>query len=169
MNQEYSDKSRSQKKRESTAMQNLGEQLASLPPSALASLELPEPLLVALRDWHKVKTHEARRRQMQYVGRVMREEGDEAAIRERLDAMLAPGREENAALHQVENLRDTLLSATEPELAALLQDMAAQHPNLEAPKLRHLITQAKLERANKKSLKTYRELFRYLKALSPPV
>ncbi len=97
MNQEYSDKSRSQKKREGTALQNLGEQLAALSPSALTSLELPDALLDALREWHKVKTHEAKRRQMQYIGRLMREEGDEAAIRERLDALLAPGREESAA------------------------------------------------------------------------
>ena len=166
MNQEYSDKSRSQKKRESTALQNLGEQLAALSPSALTSLELPDALLDALREWHKVKTHEAKRRQMQYIGRLMREEGDEAAIRERLDALLAPGREESAALHQVEALRDKLLSATEEELASLLHAMACSHPNLESPKLRHLITQARLERANKKPLKTYRELFRYLKTLS---
>ncbi len=169
MNQEYTDKSRSQKKRESTALQGLGEQLVALPVSSLERLDLPPALFVALRDWRNMKTHEARRRQMQYIGRMMREEGDEAAIREKLDELLAPGREEKAALHRLEDLRDRLLAADDAELPALLQGLALQHPGLEIPKLRHCITQARAERAKGTPPKAFRELFRILKSLSSQV
>ncbi len=70
-------KSRSQKKRESTAMQGLGEDLARLSPSVLRALGLPEELLKALLDFPKIKTHEGKRRQMQFIGRLMREEIDD--------------------------------------------------------------------------------------------
>ena len=70
-------KSRSQKKRESTALQGLGEDLTRLSPPVLRALGLPEELLKALLDWPKMKTHEAKRRHMQFIGRLMREEIDD--------------------------------------------------------------------------------------------
>ncbi len=75
-------KSRSQKKRESTALQKLGEELARLSPQLLRGLELPEDLRSALAELPRMKTHEARRRQMQYIGRQMREVEDPEALAE---------------------------------------------------------------------------------------
>lgn len=167
MNQEHNGKSRSQKKRESIAVQDLGERLATLSPSLLAELELSDSLREALLDRRTIKTREAGRRQMQFIGRLMREEGNEEAIRERLHALTAPGREESAALHRLETLREQLLSATEQELAFLLQKLVRSCPELELPKLRHLVSRAKQERAGGKPPKAYRELFRCLKKCFP--
>lgn len=81
------EKSRSQKKRESTALQRMGEQLVGLSPTALETLRLPADLVVALEACRGMKTHEARRRQMQYIGRLMRELDAEDRLREALDAL----------------------------------------------------------------------------------
>ena len=70
MDREY--KSRTQRKNEDRARQRLGEQLVTLPPGQLGALELPEELLEALAFARKVKSHGARRRQMQYIGTLMR-------------------------------------------------------------------------------------------------
>jgi ribosome-associated protein len=65
-------KSRSQKKRESAALQQAGERLARLSPAEWADLDLPEELSAALCELRGMRTREARRRQMQYIGRLMR-------------------------------------------------------------------------------------------------
>ena len=81
---ERAEKSRSCKKRESTALQKRGEELATLGPGAWKTLPLPEGLLEALNDVGRMKSHEARRRQMQYIGRLLRE-----ADPEEVEALLA--------------------------------------------------------------------------------
>lgn len=78
-------KSRSQKKRESTALQEMGEKLASLPLRTLASLGLPPQLLQAYTDLPHIKSHEARRRQMQFIGRLIREMEDITSIEDILN------------------------------------------------------------------------------------
>ena len=65
-------KSRTQKKNEDRALQRLGEQLVALPPSRLEAMELPEELLEAIELVRKIKSHGARRRQIQYIGALMR-------------------------------------------------------------------------------------------------
>ena len=67
-------KSRSQKKRESTALQNLGEEIAALPMRVIADFPLSPALLAAFRDLQKIPSHGAHRRQLQYIGRLMREQ-----------------------------------------------------------------------------------------------
>jgi len=70
MGAEY--KSRTQKKNEDRALQRLGEQLIALPFGQLESLELPDELLAAIELAHKIKSRSARRRQIQYIGALMR-------------------------------------------------------------------------------------------------
>lgn len=78
-------KSRSQKKRESTALQKLGEEIAELPMRVIADFPLTPALLTAFRDLHKLPSHEAHRRQLQYIGRLMRELDDTEPLREALE------------------------------------------------------------------------------------
>lgn len=78
-------KSRSQKKRESTALQNLGEEIAALPMRVIADFPLSPALLAAFRDLQKIPSHGAHRRQLQYIGRLMRELGDTAPLEEALE------------------------------------------------------------------------------------
>lgn len=70
MEKEY--KSRTQKKKEDRALQKLGEQLVALPPGKLENMGLSDELLEAITLAHKIKSHGARRRQIQYIGALMR-------------------------------------------------------------------------------------------------
>lgn len=78
--------SRSQRKRDSAALQSRGERLALLPPATQALLPLPPELAEALADFRSMPTHEARRRQLQYIGRLMREAGEAGTLQAVLDA-----------------------------------------------------------------------------------
>ena len=70
MGTEY--KSRTQKKKEDRALQELGEALVALPAGQLETLELPDELLTAIELAHNIKSRSARRRQIQYIGAIMR-------------------------------------------------------------------------------------------------
>lgn len=157
-------KSRSQKKRESTADQRLGERLASLAPSQLAELGLAPDLEQAFADLRRIKSHEARRRQMQYVGRLMREE-DTERIASLLEEMLLPSREETEKLHRLEALRDTLVAAaTGNSLDQALTALPPEFSEADARRIRHLAETAAAERSKGKPPKAFRELFKFLKS-----
>ena len=155
-------KSRSQKKRESTAIQKIGTELTALSKADLETLGLPEDLFDALLDWKKFPGHEAKRRQMQYIGRIMRDM-DLTAIEDALKARLAPSRAEIKRMHDIEALRDSLLTANEQERESILMDIAARHSAAPITRLRHLCVAVGAERAGKKPPKAYRELFRLLR------
>lgn len=157
--------SRSRKKRDSTAAQKLGTALAALPKADLETLFLPAPLLDAILDWKKFPGHEAKRRQMQYIGKLMRE-ADIDAIERALAMHLAPGRAETKARHEIEALRDALINAEGIALEHELAMLTARYAEAPVSRLRHLVAMAKNERTGKKPPKAYRELFRLLKALA---
>jgi ribosome-associated protein len=75
--------SKSRKKRDMHALQDLGVKLVELNEQQLETMQLPESLLAAVQDARRLTKHEARRRQMQYIGRLMRDL-DAAPIRDRL-------------------------------------------------------------------------------------
>ena len=158
-------KSRSQKKRESSALQDMGEALAALAPGVLAEFGLPDDLDAAIRDLRSIKKHEARRRQKQLIGRYVRELDVEE--HERIAAFLAgldkQRQVESGTLHKLEEQREALLDEERREAA--LAGIAAAHPAAELKKLRHLAEAAAAERKGGKGVKAYRELFRYLREL----
>lgn len=168
MHNEFEDngrKSRSQKKRESTAAQDIGTMLSSLAENELRGLDVPEALIRAIADWKKFPGHEAKRRQMQYIGKLMREVNVEN-LRGRLDAHLAPSREQTRALHALEDLRERLIGADDKTFETELEALVSAYPEASAAKLRHLALAARAEREKKRPPKASRELFRYLKGLS---
>ena len=157
-------KSRSQKKRESTAMQKMGEELASLAPSVWHRLPLSPDLLAALEEHAGMKGHETKRRHMQYIGRVMREHPDPEAL---LAAFAAEkdGQHANArAFHHLEDLRAKLLHAEEAEREAAVQETLARFPKADVAKLKHLVQGALAEKQNSRPPRLTRELFRFLRA-----
>lgn len=154
--------SRSQKKRDSTAAQKLGAALTALPKADLEKLDIPALLVDAILEWKKFPGHEAKRRQLQFIGRLMRDM-DIADIEAKLESHLSPGRDEAKALHAVERLRDTLVNSDDKELETELAALAGRFPAAPLPRLRHLAVTAKNERAGKKPPKAYRELFRLLR------
>ena len=119
--------SRSEKKRQSFALQNMGEELTRLGPQEVKNLDLPADLREALQLYARIGDHEGRRRQMQFIGRVMREI-DPAPIRAMLDARREVSAAATAALHKAEQWRDRLLTADEAELAGLVETLLAARP-----------------------------------------
>lgn len=81
--------SRSRRKRESTALQKWGEKLAALPPARQEALPLPPDLRDALAEFRRISNREARRRHMQYIGRLMREAEAEGLLDGILEAWAA--------------------------------------------------------------------------------
>lgn len=106
---EYLGPSKSQVKREMHALQDLGKKICLLPKKQLAKLPLSQTMLDAVAEWDRIKKHEARRRHLQYVGKVMRTENVED-IQEALDLMDPSSEAFNRVLHQQEKWRDRLIN-----------------------------------------------------------
>jgi len=160
--QEYNRPSKSQLKREMTALQKLGEDLVAEPRDRVKRVPMPEDVRDAILECQQIKDHEGRRRQMQYVGKKMRslDEDEIAAIQRTLDSWKGLSKADTAAMHALEKRRDKLLAND-----AALTELLGQHPQLDAQQLRTLIRNARKEQAENKTPKAYREIFQILKQL----
>jgi len=131
-------------KRESTELQKLGEDLLALRQDAMQQLvaqeQVPEALSEAIREAKKITNFEGKRRQMQFVGKLMRKLDEEQvqAIRDALDVQHNGSAEETLALHMAEHWRDRLLK----DDAALAEWLSA-HPHTDSQQLRALVRQAR--------------------------
>jgi len=152
--------SKSQRKRDSSALQVLGAALVDLPAERLAKIEMPDNLRLAVQDARRITKHEARRRQMQYIGKLMRST-DPAPIQAALDAIAGVSIAENQRMHRLERLRSNLL---EDEAAALAEIVAA-HPGADLQQLRQLRRNALKEREQARPPRAFREIYRFLKSL----
>jgi ribosome-associated protein len=155
--------SKSQKKREMHALQDLGAELVELNEEQLAAVDLPENLRDAVDAARRFAgKHEALRRQMQYVGKLMRHI-DPEPIRASIDAYKAVSREATARLHNLERWRARLLE-DETALTALM----AEHPHADASRIRALVRNAERERAAGQPPKSFRALFQLLNETIKP-
>ena len=146
-------------------LQALGAALAQLPDSQLKKMRLGERLLQAILEAKAIKSHEAKRRQMQYIGRLMREV-DAAPIRAQLAEVEGHSAQANARHRRLEAWRERLVGDD-----GALTAFAAEHPGADLQLLRTLIRNARKESAEGKPPRAYRELFRVLKeiaASTPP-
>lgn len=159
---EYERPSKSQLKREMTALQKLGAELIAQPKDRVKKVPMPEDVLEAILMCQTIKDHEGRRRQLQFVGKKMRtlEPEEVALIQQTIDSWKGASKAETAAMHALERKRDKLLVDDEA-LTALL----AEHHELDAQHLRTLIRNARKEQAENKPPKAYREIFQILKQL----
>lgn len=143
--------------------QSLGEALSELPLDRLAGLHLSETLLDAVTALKTVRSHEARRRQAQYVGKLMRT-ADIDPIREAVASARLGRAQDSLALHEAERWRAELL-ASDDALTAWMQ----RHPHCDLQHLRSLIRAARKEAAaatpptNERKGRCYRELFLFIK------
>ncbi|WP_460529047.1 ribosome biogenesis factor YjgA [Chitinimonas naiadis] len=153
--------SKSQMKRDVEALQDLGVQLIALSKMQLKKLDLPEALLVAIKDAQKITANGAIKRQRQYIGKLMREV-DPAPIRALLDSLRGDNDQQTAWLHQIERTREELLT-DDKAVAALI----SEHPEVDIQQLRQMIRNARAERAAQKPPKHYRSLFQFLKEIYP--
>ena len=154
--------SKTKQKRAMHELQTLGEQLAELNAAQLAQIDLSEELREAIADAKRMTKHEARRRQMQYIGRLMRDV-DPNYIREKLAIWHGLSVENTALHHKIEQLRDELLD--EERGATALQEFAANYPGADLQHLRNVIRNAKNEKLHGKPPKSYRELFKVLREM----
>lgn len=139
----FQENSKTELKRESAELQKLGESLLTLRAELLDRLQLPEKLLEALDQVRRITDFEGRRRQMQYIGKLMRGLDDEmlAAVREALDTQRQGSARESLALHEAEQWRDDLIEKDDA-----LQRWLDQHPGTDSQQLRALIRQARKDR-----------------------
>ena len=140
-------------------LQSVGARLVKLSPEKLGRLDLPEVLREAVLDAQRFTKHEALRRQMQYIGRIMRDI-DAGPIVEQLDALEAPSRKQTAVLHVVERWRETLI-----EDPAQVDAFVREYPEADPQKLRALAVAAADEKRTTKPPRQFRELFHVLNAI----
>ncbi len=156
---EYSGPSKSQLKREMTALQALGAELVTLSRERLAKIEMPERLRDALLDAQRFTKHEAKRRQMQYIGKIMRDI-DATPLQAAMDEINGVSDTANIRQHRLERLRTRLM-----EDEAVFGEVARDYPGADMQHLRQLRRNALKEAQQGKPPRAYRELFRELRDL----
>lgn len=150
--------SKSQLKREMHALQALGEQLIAMKDSERSHFPLSDDLLRAIEETGRIKAREARRRHMQYVGKLMRHE-DLDGIQAVFDAMEREQLRRDNAFHQLEAWRDRLIEEGDAAIEPLLDD----YPSIDRQALRQLIRNARHERDQQKPPTNARRLFKLLR------
>lgn len=156
-------KSKSQVKREMLALQSLGESLLDLSADQIQKLEMPPELREALLFAKTIKRGEARRRQVQYIGVLMRGV-DAGPIRKALDGILKGEVQDVEHFRELERWRDELVAGNDD----LLEEIVSRFPGADRRILSRLALNARMEREGNGPPKASRALFRLLKELSRP-
>ncbi|MEX4579405.1 ribosome-associated protein [Haemophilus influenzae] len=151
--------SKSEIKRDAEDLKQLGEKIVNLTKANLAKIPLDESLLDAIELALRLQK-EARRRQLQYIGKLLRGI-DVEPIREALDKIENKHNQQQAMLHKIEKVRDELVEKGDVALTDLLND----YPNGDRQQLRNLIRSAQKELEQNKPSKAYREIYQMLKVL----
>ena len=149
--------SKSQRKRDMDALQEIGAALVELNDAQLAAVDLPENLRDAVLECRRMNKFEARRRQLQYIGKLMRLV-DAAPIHEKLEGWRSNSAAQTAQLHHIESWRDRLLA--DPSAVALF---VSEFPGTDTQRLRTLIRNAADDKARGKPPRSYRALFQMIR------
>ena len=160
------EQSRTDLKRESTELQKLGEALLTLRADLLARLPLSDKLKDAILEAKRITNFEGKRRQMQYIGKMMRklEAAEVEQVRAALDEQANGSAADNLALHQAELWRDRLISQDDAA-----SQWIAQYPSTDTQQLRALIRQARKDAVPEKPGaavrhgRAYREIFQLVR------
>ena len=154
-------KSRTQKKKEAQHLQKLGERLVALSAQQLEEMELPEEIFQAVKFAQTIKQREAYRRQMQYIGALMRKI-DFAPLQKALEDIDLGNRRKALEFQKIEQMRDELVNGNDRLIAEIIR----RYPQAESQKLNQLVRQARKESMKNKSARSSRMLFRYLRRIS---
>jgi ribosome-associated protein len=152
--------SKSRRKRDMDALRKLGEELLSFDETTLTELGIPGNLLDAVRLANRIKSHGARRRQLHYIGKLMRNV-DTTPIRVAIEARDHQNSTRTSDFHLLEELREALITEGDSSLAMVLEHF----PLADRQHLRKLARQARKERDAHQPLRGSRRLFRYLREL----
>lgn len=151
--------SKSQKKREAHALQELGKELVALSAEQIKRIDMPDKLRSAITEAQRTRSHEGLRRQMQYIGKVMRGV-DTTPLTDALDVIRGLSATAVAREHMLERMRERLMADEQ-----VLGDIAAQWPDADLTRLRTLRRNALREREQNKPPRAFREIFRMLREL----
>ncbi|HET8789681.1 MAG TPA: ribosome biogenesis factor YjgA [Modicisalibacter sp.] len=149
--------SKTQLKQEMQALQALGEKIIALSNAERARLPLSDDMLAAVEETSRIRSHEGRRRHMQYVGKVMRRE-DLTGIQAAFDEFEQESARRDHAFHRLEKWRDRLIEDDEA-----LQAFIADYPDVDRQTLRQLIRNARSEREREKPPASARKLFKLIR------
>jgi ribosome-associated protein len=152
--------SKTKRKQQAHNLQSLGEDLVELPLKRLAAAEMPEILRDAIEQYHRTRSFEGKRRQLQYIGKQMRFV-DEAPLREAVDAFKLGSAKDTLLLHEVERWRDELVADDEASTR-----WAETYPQSDLQQLRSLLRAARKDAASapeQRNGRGYRELFKFVK------
>lgn len=152
--------SKTEMKRDMEELQKLGEQLVDIKASTLEKFPLSEDLFDAVLDAQRFK-NEAKRRQLQRIGKLMRNE-DPEPIQAALDKHYNKHSQATAELHKLETMRDRIVAEGDAAIAEVLH----KYPNADRQRLRQLARQANKEKSQSKPPKAFREIFQVLKELA---
>lgn len=152
--------SKTKRKAAMDELQDIGATLIDLPKEKLAKLDLPEILADAIREAKRITANGATRRQLQYIGRLMRSV-DTAPILDQLQRWEGKHTAENAYFHRLENWRTRLIAEENA-----LSEFMLQYPNVDSQQIRTLIRNARREQAASKPPKSSRELFKLLREIT---
>jgi ribosome-associated protein len=155
--------SKTRRKHDMLARQQVGEALVALSEAQLQALSLPERLFDAVVEAKRIGKFGALRRQLQYIGRLMREDADSIAIAAQLEALRGESRRACAEIHVLERWRDRLLESDDA-----LTRLLAAHPGADAQRLRALVRNARRERSLGRAPASFRELFQALRSIIFP-
>lgn len=151
-------KSKTQKKKEATTLQELGEKLVKLSAEQLADIDIPEELSNAVRQARTIKSHGALKRQMQFIGTLMRKI-DPAPVLEAIGEIEQGSYKKVMEFKETERWRDELMAGN----SKLMEEILVKYPSAGRQQLSQLIRNAVKERKDNKPPKAFRILFRYLK------
>jgi len=152
--------SKSQIKREMTALQDLGKKLIDLKDAQLKKMPISDELMRAVLESRNITQREAIRRHLQYIGKLMRDE-DGDAIQYALDEFDSSSQRFTQALHEQELWRSRMLNENDSSTA--VTDYIAQHPKTEVQHLRQLVRNALKDQKNNKNTGASKKLFQYLR------
>ncbi len=157
--------SKSARKREAAALQDLGVQLAALPDQEIKDLGLPETLFIALRALRRLPSHGAQVRQRQYIGKLMRSI-DPTPVLAKLAERKQRHDGEIRQFQQIERWRDRLLAVgPDADCGDAISELLAECPRADRGTLVRLVDKAGRERSEQRSPVAARELFAYLRQL----
>ncbi|MDB9842893.1 DUF615 domain-containing protein [Porticoccaceae bacterium] len=158
---EWDGPSKSQLKRDSHSLQKMGEQLVDMPNGKLQKFDLPEALEEAIQEARRLKSREAKRRHLQYIGKLMRTL-DIDVIQETLERMDHQSQTYRKHFAKLEEWRDRIIN----EGSDAMEDFMQLYPNTDRQQLRNLQRQANREMEAKKPPVAARKLFIYLRESS---
>lgn len=154
-------KSRTQLKKEDKALQQLGESLVALSTDQLDGIDMPEVLRGAVDLARRTRSHGARRRQLKYIGKLMREI-DCGPIRNAFQNIQLGDLQKIRAFKKIENWRDELKAGN----LLMIEEILSSCPEAERQRLTQLARNAHTHSETDKAVKSSRLLFRYLKEVS---